>query len=83
MITTADRRQAIRQLVDMHGSRLGLDAGIRASVAGLALVEYEAEGHASAHRAVQAGRKMLNRVAADYLVLEEGRNPLEVKHVNG
>lgn len=75
MITKQQRRDAIRQLVDLHGIRLGLPPDIRLSAVWLALTEYKAN-ESSAFRAVEIGREVLDDVAEGYALLDG----LEVDH---
>lgn len=68
-ITTQQRQDAIRALVDLHGQRLGLPAAIRTTAIWLALSTYRSDP-ASAWRAVEDGRYLLNEVAEGYQLLE-------------
>lgn len=68
-ITTAQRQDAIRALVDLHGIRLGLPASIRTTAIWLALSTYRADP-ASAWRAVEDGRYLLDEVAEGYALLD-------------
>lgn len=69
MITKAQRRDAIRQMVDLYGIRLDLPPDIRLSAIWLALTEYKA-CESSAFRAVEVGREVLDDVAESYAVLD-------------
>lgn len=69
MITTQQRQDAIRALVDLHGSRLGLPAAIRTTAIRFALSTYRADP-GSAWRAVEDGRYLLDEVVEGYQLLE-------------
>lgn len=68
-ITTQQRQDAIRALVDLHGIRLGLPADIRTTAIWLALSTYRAD-ESSAWRAVEDGRYLLSEVAEGYQLLD-------------
>lgn len=68
-ITTQQRQDAIRALVDMHGIRLGLPAALRSEAIWLALSTYRAD-ESSAWRAVEDGRYLLDEVHEGYQLLD-------------